>query len=544
MATGEASMRCVFASAALLLVTLGCHDVSPVPQSVVCTGDIFIGSSAELDAFVARGCTSVTGLLSVGSTDLTELRLPSLITVEHLSISGNAALVDVGLPSLATVTGSDCTNGYFCQGRGLEIEGNAALTTLDLPALVRIGAGRVGGNSALTDLSIPSLAAVTGGLDGSHLGPLRIEYNDALARVSMPSLVRCGTLSIEQNAALTSLDFGALTTVSDVEIVGNSSLPACEPLVILARLRVAGEDGAAFVSGNGTSMACSSVAMCQGVVTITTASDWAALVDAGCVEIAGNLRVEATDIAELHGNSSLRRIDGYLYVVQNGALTSLTFPGLAVADQIWIVDNVSLASLSLPALTASSFVGLSGNGALPSVNLPLLVSGNVVIEDNGSLTDVTFPALDGLDRLQLGGNAALRQVGFPALARAKWVYVERNPALKSLSLPALAVVEGNMVYVPKIPPYYEGGVLSVAENAVLETASLPALATIGDLLSIRANPALSALEARALTSVGTFVIQDNPVYPQCLAEQVLAQLATAPTGGVTINGNDTAATCP
>ena len=35
---------------------------------------------------------------------------------------------------------------------------------------------------------------------------------------------------------------------------------------------------------------------------------------------------------------------------------------------------------------------------------------------------------------------------------------------------------------------------------------------------------------------------EHTTYPQCLAEQVLAQLTVTPTGGATISGNDTTAT--
>ena len=85
--------------------------------------------------------------------------------------------------------------------------------------------------------------------------------------------------------------------------------------------------------------------------------------------------------------------------------------------------------------------------------------------------------------------------------------------------------------------------LLIVNNTSLTSLSVPALHGAFNL-DIEGNGLLSTVAMPALQVVGNGIwISDNPTFPQCRAEAILAQLTAVPPT-VTISGNDTTATCP
>jgi hypothetical protein len=275
-------------------------------NSIVCTGDVTITTSQEFDAFVARGCTSVSGTLTISGTDLTSVCLPRLTSVTSrvcsargcsggLVVAGNDGLTSLSLPALAT--------------GGVEIYGNA-LASLTLPALTSTGSRlEVSGDPALTTLSLPVLAASDGGL--------HVYNNPSLTTLSLPVLATVGTLSV-WGTALTTLSLPVLATVTGDLSVSNAALTTFSLPVLVT---VGGPSGLS-VSDNAA---------------LTTFS----------------LPMLAT-------------VGGRYHLYANPALTSFSLPVLATVGSLQIANNPALTSVSLPALTtASAFLGITDNTAYP-----------------------------------------------------------------------------------------------------------------------------------------------------------------------------------
>jgi hypothetical protein len=153
--------RLAWCLVALLVVAL-----APRPlQAQACTGDVHLGTQAQVDAF---NCTSITGLLSIIGTDITNLDgLSELISIgDRLYVIGNLELTNVdGLSSLRVVSDQ------------MIIDGNTTLANLDGLSLL----GSVGSDMHLVNNAV--LANVDGLSSLTAVGGnLTVENNTALTR--------------------------------------------------------------------------------------------------------------------------------------------------------------------------------------------------------------------------------------------------------------------------------------------------------------------------------------------------------------------------
>jgi hypothetical protein len=549
-------MRQVLAVVVLMAVS-GCTK-SPIidPPSVVCTGDVTITSSAEMDAFVARGCTSVTGTLSISGTDLTRVSLPGLRSVGEagqmptrdacgdmnvrystaLSICANNLLRSIDLPGLTSIHSAvfldnpalDSLNipslatileppMFICgktpcgRSGGLSVVETSAepvgLTSLNLPALA---SGDIMVSSlGLTNLSLPALASGGVGVDESGVtslslpalaeGSVTVTKAVALRAVILPALTT-GTVSLADNAVLDHVDIPALMAGS-VWITGNLSLSACDALGLLADLRAIGFEGRSTISGNGSSAICPTLSLCQGVA-ITSSQEWIALVEAGCKEIVGDLKLEATAMTDVPAYPGLQVIDGGLDIKGNPALASMSLPDLTTVGWVWVADSPAVASLDLRALRTGD-LSVNDCPALLTLDLPSLESGGVGVFATG----VTQLVLSALTTGSISiWSTELAVLTLPKLTEAQ-LYVVNNRALSAVNAPALKLAER----------------VEVRSNGLLTRMDLPSLTGVGGF--------------------GGLFITGNISYPECAAEAILAQLS-APPAAVDISGNDTAATCP
>jgi hypothetical protein len=137
-------------SLVLLSMVVGCGQSHEGP--LVCVGDATITSSAEWDVFVAHGCASVTGSLTIRG-GVTSVDLPSLASVGGaLAVYEDPTLTSLSLPGLMAV-GS------------LYVYSSPTLAGIDLPALTTVGGQvMIYANPALTSLDLPALAVVGGDL--------------------------------------------------------------------------------------------------------------------------------------------------------------------------------------------------------------------------------------------------------------------------------------------------------------------------------------------------------------------------------------------
>jgi hypothetical protein len=248
------------------------NGASPLcPPSVVCLGDVTIATSAEMEALIAQGCTSVTGTLTIIGTDLTNVDLPALRLVARLRVSGNVALTTLGFPALTTgdlsVSGSALSGLELPALRtGILSVTGTGLPALSLPLLTRTRALTVTDNPALSNLAAPKVTStfltvsrnqVLPGVSLPALtyGVLLVAGSTALTSLSLPALIRASWLDISDNTGLTTVNVPALARVdSGFTIRGNTSYPQCAAEAILAK--VVNASGAWTISGNDTTATC------------------------------------------------------------------------------------------------------------------------------------------------------------------------------------------------------------------------------------------------------------------------------------------------
>jgi hypothetical protein len=167
-------------------------------------------------------------------TELESLRLPQLLSAENITVSRNASLQSIALPTF------ERTSMY------IEITANAALTRVELPKLVGTPIFALQSNPALETLSLPSLE--------DPLESLLIEAGKSLRSFEAPRLRKVDSFSLSAPNARTELALGALTEVGGLTLRdGPTSLAAFASLTRLSSLyvrthNIAQADLDAFVS--------------------------------------------------------------------------------------------------------------------------------------------------------------------------------------------------------------------------------------------------------------------------------------------------------
>ncbi|HEY0108824.1 MAG TPA: hypothetical protein VGB67_04295, partial [Fibrella sp.] len=302
-ATGLSS----FIHAVCILVLLGLTLTALRGQAQCPTGDVFLFSQAQVDAFPA-GCSTVPGILIIRGADITDLspfasltsvgrrlsieynpELTSLSGLEKLTsvgtsvddyllINNNAKLTSIaGLSSLASVAGAlSIQNNPLTSLSGLEkltssgslaIARNAKLTSIAaLSSLVSVaGQVRIQNTPELTSLS--GLEKLTSFGSG---GILLITNNAKLTSIAgLSSLASVeGVVEIRDNPVLTSLNgLQNLTSVGgNLRIINNAGLTTCA-IASVCRFLATPPPGGITISGNATG--CASVAEVQAICNPT-----------------------------------------------------------------------------------------------------------------------------------------------------------------------------------------------------------------------------------------------------------------------------------
>jgi hypothetical protein len=160
--------------------------------------------------------------------------------------------------------------------------------------------------------------------------------------------------------------------------------------------------------------------------------------------------------------------------ISGTAISNLNFPLLtSVLGNLTIYNNTALSSLSFPLLTAASgwTFSISQNNLLSSISVPLLVNlnGELYINGSSNLSSLNMAALTTVGYILgiegLGGSLAT--LSLPGLKNVRYLWIQNNPTITSVSLPLLLGVTDT-----------EAGSLSIANNILLTSISFPALTTI------------------------------------------------------------------
>jgi hypothetical protein len=349
-----------------------CNGESPVQceGGTIIAETVAITDPAEFDQLEGVHC--IDGDLLITGLDVEHIPdLPDLgIVTGGIVVAGNPALLDLdGLGAMRRVGGT-----YL-------IQANEALE--DLVGLGMIQTARsiaVVGNNALTALDgLENLVSFSGGI--------RVSNNASLTSLrGLDRLEECsGTITVAQNRELIDLSLGSLRTVTVLDVISNTSLPALS-LPALDRIEVR------MTVGSNPAMTDASMPQ------LTTVGD--------------GLRFE--------DNAALTRVSAPILVTTNGmgldgdvALSNLDMPNLIfITGRLQLHDLPALTQIRLPAL---STIGsdLIVNGVqiqnFSSMSSLSSVGGNLVIQANSNMANFT-----GLGQLTLvagdmtvTGNAGL-----------------------------------------------------------------------------------------------------------------------------------------
>lgn len=325
-----------------------------------------------------------------------------------------------------------------------------------------------------------------------------------------------------------------------------------------------------------------------GPLTIASPDEWSALLDGGCDEVEGDLRVEAPGFSTLGGPATALKRVGSLRIAGNSLLQALEFPALeAVLDgglaiesnpslgaqsfpqlrsirgSLRVSANDGLAALQLPALGATgtgisvesnpalttvdlgalveappglfgtAHIAFVSNGALASLTLGSLrrVVGGLWVRDCGALATLELPALQSVAGAFDVSGTALTQLTVPALQRVGQANISGNPMLVRVDFPALTL---------QANAFSKGGVFQISSNPALTSLSLPRFQTVDGRLWLTSLTALTALDLPELIAAQEFGISGNTA----LVSLTVPKLASvAPTGsfvltsGLVVQGN-------
>lgn len=185
----------------------------------------------------------------------------------------------------------------------------------------------------------------------------------------------------------------------------------------------------------------------------------------------------------------LTSLGGSIDIQNNNALSSVSFPGVSqhgFANSLPIVvsNNYSLNNISFPVLLAAKDLDMQNNHSLTSINFPVLtVTRNLTISGMGSLATISFPALASTGNFHMRMDTALVSVSAPVLTSSIFINVLDNNLLSTLSLPLLT----------------QAGIFSVQRCNALSSISLPSLTSM--CVIIQFNNSLATVSFPALTTL-------------------------------------------
>jgi hypothetical protein len=409
---------------------------------------IYFTCQADIDNFQVNypGCTAIEGDVAIFGNDLTNLNGLSVLTYigGRLEIDAYSLLANLtGLDNLTTIGGSFTINGWsgLSSLSGLESlitvgsDFNIVINELldDLSGLdnltsiggsLRIGPEILGGTGPPTIEPNTCLVSLSGLYSLSSIGGnLSIFGNDALT--SLAGLSNLSSIGgdlligfdfysgiISGNSALTSLaglDNIAAETITNITIVGNSSLTFCDVQCLCNYL--ASPNGIVNIYGNATGcMNPQEVAEGCGInlpclpygnyyIQSQAEIDSFQSVFPNCNNLEGKLQISGSDIINLNGLNYLNSIS-QLVIFGNPLLHDLT--GLDSLNSIGssvIYDNDSLNNLN----------GLAGLKIIRSLQIGVgiwnpPVIGNPLLEDISGLENIDP---DSIEILCITGNTNL-----------------------------------------------------------------------------------------------------------------------------------------
>ncbi|TVQ10315.1 MAG: PKD domain-containing protein, partial [Balneolaceae bacterium] len=342
------------------------------------------------------------------------------------------------------------------------------------------------GQSGLQIWSNPELVSVQGFTDVEELSRVTILSNPKLTSFTgLNKLSRVsGNFSVTDIPQLAELNaFAQLEDVRGQFRFENTGYSACNILDIYFRIL----DGAGFgtpnaivITGNPDTRATP--------ITIVTQQHIDEL--AGICLVNGNVTF-FTELSQISGLESLRRINGTLSINRSPNITDLSFlPNLRQTETFSLSDNASLQSLGgLESLRQTGSIGVNGNTSLQSLGgLDSLRRANSIsIQNQPLITDI-----DVLSGIRLtNGSWTIRETGIVQLPDFQYTTpaTGTGPSFTIQDNPSITNLDAFEVYTRLTGFTFQNN------PSLVSIQGLQNVTNIGNgLVTIRNNPALASLE--------------------------------------------------
>ncbi len=387
----------------------GLHCEVTCQDARLCEGDREPQNADDLRAL--RGCSALTGTLSIRDTELTDLEgLECLQAVQRLTLDRNNALTSLAaLENLRTIEGA------------LFITSNPALRRLrGLDRLESIGRLSLQINASLHSIAaLRSLQSARGGLI--------ITFNPSLQSLSgLENIANMRSLTVSRNQTLTELtSFRNLQSLTTLRIEDNPSLRTLAGLEAVTLV-----DGSINIAGNIALTDLRGLSGLGAVTDLLFISRNASLSDLRGLEqltdIGGSLRLRAQPgLSDLRGLDGLESIGFGLDIESTENLRSLA--GL---------ERLTSIGLNLNVARNPNLINLGGLNNLSSIG------GSMLIQHNRQLS--TLAGLEKLRsigaRVRISNNAELASLeALAALASVEDdLTIENNSSLPACAPEALA----------------------------------------------------------------------------------------------------------
>ena len=415
------------------------------------------------------------------------LRCSNLTSVD-LSVLTNS-LVEVYIEDNAVLQQVNLGNLKAVDG-GFYVYNCPQLASLDIHSLGRIGQA-LNGNPGLRyglsiigtgvqNLNLPVLKQLT--------GFLWLENDSSLTSLNIPQLVYSPSITIWNSPLLTSATFSSLKNLGVINMVTASEL---------------------------------------------TTVDFSSLVKAGTV------RLKANQMSSV----SFPVLTSSQIEITAPQLASASFPVLQVCNTFNVTGGSQLSSVSAPLLTTSK-IQLTG-GSLNAVNLNSLqtATGIVITASAGSLSTLTFPALQtsSNNNTALINVSGIGSLSFPVLRKTDGFAASQ---VSSISLPLLDTVKYRLeiTNAPALttltfPALKKSNGITIA-NCGLTSASFPVYTSNYEFnvsncqVYINGNPNLTAVSLPNLqVTYGSFYFDNNKL-PSSEVNTLLAKFRSIPTSNL------------
>ena len=511
--------------------------------------DITVTTQAEVNTLqtTLSGNTIIDGNLTIGSSsDITDLSpLRSIVRITgNITIQQNGSLVNLtGLGNLQTI------------GGGFRVNNNDGLTSLDFPELISIGNGKLlndtsivvennntlSGCHVLTEFLSGGATSVSGGIyiNDNAIGcdnqnDIKASYYDDIlvttrAEVNTLQTTLSGKTIIVGNLTVgytdgsnTQSDITDLSPLSNIaHIIGNLIIQQNGSLVNLTGLDNLQSIGGGFSVINNDSL--TTLENFSALMSIGTNDNGNSIVVkdnprlSDCYVLTEFLSGGDTAVSvgiDINNNAPACNSQNDIKTRYNGNITVTTQAEVnALRDTLAGKTRID-GNLTIGDTTGSSQSDITDLTPLSNI---IEVTGNIIIQQNGSLVNLT-----GLDSLQsIGGY-------FSVINNGSLTTLENFPVLQTI----------------------KGAFLAKNHDNLSTLGSFPVLQSIGGYFSVNNNNSLTTLgNFPALTSIGTgitsssrnnvsIVIENNLILSDCYAlTEFLPGGTHAVSGSVTIQNN-------